>query len=431
MAIIDTNPKPANIIEAFKILKGNTLISVLFEPMWGIPYVLYHFYLSLYMKSQGVTDKQMGYIISLGFIAAIVFSVMAGTITDALGRKRATLIFDLIGWPCAILIYAFSNNFWMFALATVVNSAHRVTAVAFNLMVVEDADSQQRIAAFNLINIINISAGLLTPLAGIAVRTYGIVRAERFLLVFAALSMGAMMILRNHFYTETQIGQRILDEHPPRDLKQVLANVFGGGVLRELKQKPEALKVIAVAALFNMHTTVGTHFSLYFAPYLTEVMGIERSMVSVFGVVNSATMLLVFIFINPIINGGNMIYNLLTGLILQMSALFLLITISGNHLIMVGLCIALLAAGFGVFKPFMDTMLAEVTGGKRRAGMYSVLNAVTCTFNAGMGFLSGYIYDLNPRLLYTLSMITLLICAVILMELKKNHSDTVEETFQC
>ena len=132
------------------------------------------------MKSQGITDKQIGFLISLGFVSAIIFSMLAGPITDALGRKKTTLIFDLIGWPCAILIYAFSHNFWMFALATIVNGAHRITAVSFNLMIIEDSSDQQRFAAFNLINIINISAGLLTPLAGIAVKLYGVAKAERF-----------------------------------------------------------------------------------------------------------------------------------------------------------------------------------------------------------------------------------------------------------
>jgi len=180
----------------------------MFEPLWGIPYVLYNFYLSLYMKSMGITDKQIGFLISLGFISAIVFSLMAGVITDALGRRKTTLIFDLIGWPCSILLYAFAKDFWMFALAIIVNGAHRIPAVSFNLMVIEDADNTQRFAAFNLINIINISAGLLTPIAGLAVRMYGIVNAERFLLFFAATSMTLMMIMRYRYHTETRIGQK-------------------------------------------------------------------------------------------------------------------------------------------------------------------------------------------------------------------------------
>ena len=130
--------KPANFIESFKNLKGNTRVSVIFEPLWGIPYSLYTFYLSLYMKSQGISDEQIGFLISIGFIASIIFSACAGMITDTFGRRKTTLIFDLISWPVSLLIYLISGNFWMFAVAQIINSLSKVTAVSWNLMLIED-----------------------------------------------------------------------------------------------------------------------------------------------------------------------------------------------------------------------------------------------------------------------------------------------------
>ena len=105
-----------HIIDSFKTLKGNTRVSVICEPLWGIPWVLYTFYLSLYMKELGITDTQLGYLISIGFAANIIFSMVGGLITDNLGRRKTTLIFDMIAWPGSILIYLLSNNFRMFAL---------------------------------------------------------------------------------------------------------------------------------------------------------------------------------------------------------------------------------------------------------------------------------------------------------------------------
>ena len=85
-----------NIFNVFRILKGNTRVSVMCEPLWGIPFVLFNFYLSLYMKELGVTNQQLGYIIALGYISGTVISLSSGIVTDHLGRKRATLIFDFI-----------------------------------------------------------------------------------------------------------------------------------------------------------------------------------------------------------------------------------------------------------------------------------------------------------------------------------------------
>lgn len=123
------NANSINIIQSFRMLKGNTRISVLFEPLWGIPFVLFNFYLSLYMKEVGITDKEIGYLISLGFIVGTVFALISGVITDRLGRKKTTIIFDFISWPLAIVLYAISNSFWMFALATFTNSIVRIVSI--------------------------------------------------------------------------------------------------------------------------------------------------------------------------------------------------------------------------------------------------------------------------------------------------------------
>ena len=124
-----------NIIQSFRMLKGNTRVSVMFEPLWGIPFVLFNFYLSLYMKELGITNREIGYLISLGFIAGIGFSLISGVIVDRLGRKKTTVIFDLISWPLAVVLYAISNSFWLFALATFTNSFVRIVSVSWNLYV--------------------------------------------------------------------------------------------------------------------------------------------------------------------------------------------------------------------------------------------------------------------------------------------------------
>lgn len=413
--------KSANIVSSLKILKGNTRISVLCEPLWGIPFVLYTFYLSLYMKSQGITDQQLGYLISIGYISGTIFSLFSGIITDALGRKKTTLIFDLISWPGAMLIYLVSNSFWLFAAASIVNSAVRIVSVSWNLMVIEDADNDQRVSAFNLLNIINISTGILTPLAGLLVKQLGVADAERIFLAFAAVSMFVMMIVRNHYYTETKVGQQILDEHKKKSFKEL----FKKGLYRQtfdvLRKKPEAILIICALVLFNTYMLIGTHNSLYFAPYMTEALGIDKSSVSILGGVISATMLIIFVFAIPVISRYNKHVNMVWGLAIQALSLLLLIIIPPNNLFITIICVILFAAGFGIFRPFIDAVLAEATEGNDRAGIYSLLNTITTIFSALVGFASGYLYVLNPRMIYIVSILILLSCISILAVLMRRQ----------
>ncbi|NLZ53508.1 MAG: MFS transporter, partial [Thermoanaerobacteraceae bacterium] len=173
-----------------------------------------------------------------------------------------------------------------------------------------------------------------------------------------------------------------------------------------------------VAILFNIYMTIGTHLSLYFAPYMSEVLGIEKPLISLLGVANSATMIITLVFINPYISGQNPIKNMKFALILQALSLFLLTIISGNNFIIVVFCIMIFAVGYGIFKPFVDSMLAKLTEGNTRAIIYSLVNTGISALSAAMGLVSGYIYDLNPRLIYMISIAILTVCMVILTALK-------------
>jgi MFS family permease len=407
-------PALANIVESYGLLRGNTRISVLFEPLWGIPFVLYRFYLSLYMMECGVTTLQIGYLISIGFLAGIFFSMLGGVVTDRLGRKKTTFIFDTIAWPVSMLIYLFANSFWMFALAAVINSLFRLTAVSFNLLVVEDAGSRERVAAFNFINIVDLASGIFVPLAGVVIAAYGILRGERIFLALAAISMFCLMYFRNRKYTETEAGRQILAANKKCTMREFLSQVFPRRAARTLIKRPAALAVVCVIVLFNVFITIGGVGSLYFAPYMTGTLAMSKSDVSLLGAVYSLVLLLIFVFVNPAIGRGSSSKNLIVGLLLQAAALVMLTMLPKGNMVFAMAAVALYAAGFGVFKPFLDALLAEVTGGRDRAGMYSLVHTAICAGMAVMGAVSGALQTVDPRAIYYASIFLVLICAGIL-----------------
>lgn len=406
--------KKENIVSSYRLLKGNTKVTVLCEILYGIPYNLFNFYLSLYMKELGVTDMQIGYLISIGFVFSIIFSIYGGFITDNLGRKKTTLIFDFIAWPISVIIYLFSNNFWMFALATIANSVVRIVSVSWNLMFIEDADSKQRHAAYNLLNIINISAGIIIPSAGIFVSKMGMVKAERIFLLIAAVSMSVMILVRNHFYTETRTGQEILNNKKKGSRSSGGIRLFYAGVLHALKSDSQVLMAFLVLVLYGIFVPIGGYSSLYFAPYMTERMQIDASLVSILGGAYSVTTLIIFVFINPILAGLNRIKTIVVGLAIQIFACILYITVPAGNLYIAVLCVICYASGFSIFRPLIDSLFADSTEGHLRAGYYSLLNTVCCTLTAIMGAFSGYLYEFDKRSIYVVSVILLLACLVII-----------------
>lgn len=398
------------LIDSFRVLKGNTRISVIFQPLWGIPYALFNFYLGLYMKAQGITDQQIGELIAIGFISGTIFSLFSGVITDYLGRKKTTLIFDLIAWPLALLIYIFADNYWLFVLAALCNNVTRIVNVSFTLMMVEDATNEERKAAFTLSNIITIASGVVVPCAGVLVGKVGVIPAERSLLALAVVSMTVMAFWRNRYYVETQIGSEILRENQHQKvITSPRLNLFGN-TFAYLKRKPSALVAMVISVLFNVYLPIGTISSLYFAPYLTECLKQSETLISFLGVANSLTMLLVLVLILPRLQPG--LLPLMVGLVFQLFALVSLILVPpGNFwpLIIVIVCYAL---GFGLFRPLVDALFADITEGKERAGLYGLNNTITSIMSALAGFYSGRLYQANPVSIYYFSGVILLFCTI-------------------
>lgn len=412
------NLKALSIVKSFSTLRGNTAVTVLFQPMWGLPYAFYNFYLSLYMKGMGITDQQLGIILAVSFISGAVFSLFGGLITDMLGRKKTTFLFDFIAWPLAIFIFLISNSFWMFILGTVVNNAVKIVGVSWNLMVVEDASSEQRTAAFNLISIINISVGILTPFAGFLVAKQGVVASERIFMIVAIISMSTMILIRHRFYKETRIGQQILDEHKGLSVKQVLKKGIYGGALKVIRENPGTGLIVLVTILFNLSLPLGTYSSIFFAPFMTDHAGIDKAMVSTLSGVFSVVMLFSFLMINPRLGKFGGTGSILTGLAMQAVSILMMAFTQGGSLVYAGIWLGFYALGYGIFRPYMDTALADVTEGKARAGIYSFINTATSVFGAVFGLTSGYIYAANPRMLFYITAGITVLCILGMMRFK-------------
>lgn len=402
------------IIQSYKILRGNARLSINLELMFGIPFSLLTFYNSLYMKSQGITDRQIGYIISIQYLSASIFALFGGTITDALGRKKTLLIFDLIAWPAATLLWLFSNNFWMFAAAAVINSTNQIVMVAWTCFLVEDASSQERVAAFNLTNLLSQCSGLVLPIGGLIVQHMGIVMGQRLILAFSTVILATRILIRDHYAVETSIGKQIME-----DRKNYRTRPKNNLYIRSLKVMFKE-SAILTASLVNILCNVGfvvfsfTGKCLYFVPYLTEVLGLDKSHVSVVGTVASVMMLVVFAFVVPRISRFDSRLNVIGGVLAQIIAFIVLIIIPKGSYTLTILSTVIYFLGFGVVRTYMDSMFADAAEGKERAGIYSITNVFTSLSIAVTGSLTGFLYSTKP-VLVPIMVIAILIIVLFLL----------------
>lgn len=157
------------LITVLKNLTGNARGCVYTEPLWGIPFNLYAPYVSIYMVALGLADKQIGLIVSISMAFQIIMALLGGVITDKLGRRRTTLIFDNLSWSVPALVSALAQNFWYFMAAGIINSLWRITHVSWSCLLVEDTNQNLLVDIYTWIYIANQIVGFLAPLAGVLI----------------------------------------------------------------------------------------------------------------------------------------------------------------------------------------------------------------------------------------------------------------------
>ena len=117
------------LIHTLLALRGNPRACVYTEPLWGIPHVLYSPFVSVYMAALLLTDQQIGYVASTYALFQAIAALLSGAITDKMGRKLSTFVFDILSWSIPCLLWALSQNFWWFMVAAAFNGLNKLSRV--------------------------------------------------------------------------------------------------------------------------------------------------------------------------------------------------------------------------------------------------------------------------------------------------------------
>jgi len=110
-------------------LRGNPRACIYTEPMWGLSMNLCLPYASVYMLAFGMSDIQVGIVTSIYMFSQMIFAFLSGAIVDKFGRRKSTMIFDFLAWSLPCLIWAFSQGFWFFVVAALLNGTMKITTV--------------------------------------------------------------------------------------------------------------------------------------------------------------------------------------------------------------------------------------------------------------------------------------------------------------
>ena len=382
--------KKHSLIRTLFSLKGNPRACIYTEPLWGIPFNLYSPYVSVYMLAIGLTDADIGLIVSISWGFQVLIALLSGVITDKLGRRKTTLIFDILAWSVPSLISAAAQNFWFFLTAAVINSLWRVTHNSWTCLLVEDANEENLVDIFTWIHIANQLVGLFAPLAGIIIGIYSLVPTMRGLYIFAAIMFAVKAIVTYIFTEETEQGKIRLEETRLQSAFSVFSGY--GEVVQRILRTPETLYTAGIILILSITQMVtGSFWSII----LTEKLQIPNQNLAYFPFIRSAVILGFFFIVMPRISKLHFKTPMIVGFIGFLLSQILLVT---APVLNYGFLIAstlLEAASFAIVGPLVDKMVVLTIEAKERARIQSIMYVGIILITSPFGWIVGKLSEIN------------------------------------
>ncbi|MCL1988827.1 MAG: MFS transporter [Firmicutes bacterium] len=395
-------------------LKGNARTCLLTEPLYGIPFNLYLPFVTLYMYHLGVLDREIGLILSIGRLIQVFMSLTAGIITDKFGRRLTTLVGDLISWSIPTLIWAFSQNFWWFLVAAIINSLWQITSVSWECLWVDDTDEKDVAPIFNWIYITGLLAVFFAPIAGYFVHIYGVVPVVRVLYVLAFIFMTAKFIVLYIYSTESNRG---IERMAAVKNVPVMQSVLGyKDVFLQIARSKIMVKALILQAIWGVIFLIsGTFFALY----ATQNLLVPESFLAYFPILRAGIMLLFLLVVQEKLTKYKSQYMMFIGILLYIISMIWLLVAPQYDWLWMAAYIAMDACAAALLLPRLDALVVNAIEPLERARIRSLFSAIILAVSSPFGYLAGLLSDMDRRLPFFLNVILLFIMAVVLLRSRR------------
>jgi len=367
-------------------MKGNARACLWPEPLWGVPYNLYLPYASLFMAALGLSPSEIGYVASINIVAQVVFATLSGVITDKLGRRWTTFIFDVLSWSVPEFLWMLSQDFRWFAAAAVFNGAWRVTENSWSLLLIDDMKPEDVVPAFSLTQMLGLFSAFFAPLSKLAIDAFGLVPTMRVLYGITFVSMTLKFILVQVFSRETSIGVRRMAATKNKSILRLLYECKDVYIKTVMSKR-----MLLTFGIFASYSLVTTLCNSYWALLICQELGIAQGNVVFFTTTKSLVTLLCVLVLIPRISHYPPKYPLLAGFGVHIASMTLLFFAprgaAGAALLFIS--VLLEAAALSVLSPMTSSLLFINAGEEERARVcgliYGTISLLTAVFPSIIG----------------------------------------------
>jgi MFS family permease len=370
------------------------------------------------MYSLGVRDVEIGVLLSVGLFLQLFAALVGGVLSDKFGRRRTTFIVDFMAWTIPCIIWAFSQNFWWFFVATAVNSLWQVTANSWQCLLVEDAEKDKLVVIYNWIYISGLLAVFFAPLSGILIGRFSLVPVIRGLLIFSAVSMSAKFIILCKYSTETAHGLVRMKETRDEGIFRMILGYRD--VFKRIFKSPATVRVLLLLTFSNITVLVSSNF---FSLLVTQNLLVPEEFLAYFPILRAAIMLVFFFGAQYRLSRYSLRNVVLAGLGLYVAAQVLLLNAPAGALWLLVAYTAMDACAAALFLPRRDTLLIQNVEPHERARIMSLIFTIMLGVSSPFGYIAGLMSEMDKRLPFALNLCLFVLMGVIVAMEKKVPPD--------
>ncbi|MCL2204446.1 MAG: MFS transporter [Defluviitaleaceae bacterium] len=417
-------------------LKKNPRLCVLTEPMWGVPHNLYIPFFPLYMHTLGLGDSDIGLIISVGFFLQMITAFLGGVATDKFGRRRTTVVADVLSWSIPTALWAMAQDFRWFLVAAIFNSIWRVSETSWGCLLVEDVEAEKIVKLYQWVYIAGLIAVFFAPISWYFIGAYSLVPVMRVLLAFACVSMTLKFIILYKYGEETGQGRVRLEETKNTSLAQLALQCKD--VFLQIVKTPATVRILFLITLVNIQQIASNNF---FSLYIVQDLGVPEQFLALFPILRAGIMLAFFLGIQSRLNRFPLYAVMLGGLGAYIAGHVLLLMISPipydyyapTPFALVALAplvafTAIDACAAALFLPRRDSLLVLNVDPHERARIMALLVVIMLGISSPFGYIVGAMSEISRRIPFMMSLGLFALMGVLVAMERGGHDRTEGST---
>ncbi len=388
-------------------LRGNPRACVYTEPMWGLSMNLCLPYASVYMLTFGMSDVQVGMVTSIYMFSQMICAFFSGVIIDKMGRRLSTMVFDFLAWSVPCLIWAFSQGFWFFVVAALLNGLMKVTTVSWDCLLVEDAPKDKITHIYSWVLICGNLSALFAPISSILVAQLTLIPAIRILYINAFIIMTAKLLILYKFSTETAVGKIRREEARDKTWGEMLSG-YKSAVSKILASKGTIFAIV-ISILVEIVAMIGMTFWQIIA---SRRIGIPDTLLPIFPMVKSILAIFLFFTVLSHIKQSRLKWPLFGGFFSAIISCLLLISISNTGVwgyVILSVSLVFEALGTAVLGTLRESLVAIHVNPEERSGILALLQTTVMLVSVPFGYIGGLLSDVSRILPFVLSIALLVL----------------------